>query len=198
MHIAVTPVPRTVPATEEENRFWMAAWMELQGANRKMRNRDGFFFSGLESQILFNCNQNDCTDQGFGNLWQWVESQLKKGSDHHLWQLVERGWAAVICNHPWKALCMKHKLEENFVQILHGEYFYLFIFFLHTLKRTVWISFPQKQLWAWSIYRSSSEGPWKRCLRFELSKSQRLVMNYYKVTGDLVIIQRLLEKHWEH
>jgi hypothetical protein len=23
-------------------------------------------------------------------------------------------------------------------------------------------------------------------------------MNYYKITGDLVIIQQLLEKHWEH
>lgn len=135
---------------------------------------------------------------GFGHLWQCVESQLKKGSDHHLKAAGGKGldWA-LIGNHHWKALCMKHKLEENFVQILHGEYFYLFIF-LHTLKRTVWISFPQKQLWAWSIYGSSSEGLRKRCLRFELSESQRLVMNYYKITGDLVIIQQLLEKHWEH
>ena len=49
------------------------------------------------------------------------------------------------------------------------------------------------------MHLRSSEGLRKRYLRFELSESsQRLVMNYYKITGDLVIIQPLLEKHWEH
>ena len=92
--------------------------------------------------------------------------------------------------------CMKHILKEKFVQILHREYFYLFIVFLHTLKCTVWISFLQKQLWAWSVWDLQSLR--KHCLRFALRESQRLVMNYYKITEDLVIIQQLLEKHTEH
>lgn len=46
------------------------------------------------------------------------------------------GWVVIYYSR-WKVLCLKHKLKENFAQILHGEYFYLFIFFLHTLKRTV-------------------------------------------------------------
>lgn len=44
----------------------------------------------------------------------------------------------------------------------------------------------------------SSESLRKHCLRFALRESQRLVMNYYKITEDLVITQQLLEKHREH
>lgn len=96
-----------------------------------------FFSLGLNRKFYLIVIRMILQIRGLGTYDSGLSPSLRRASDHHLWQLVERGWAAVICNHPWKALCMKHKLEENFVQILHGEYFYLFIFFLHTLKRTV-------------------------------------------------------------
>lgn len=138
--------------------------------------------------------------QGLGTYDSGSRSSLIRYWVHHLKSAGESERAAVIQVTMIGNLsfCMKHKLEESFVSILHGEYFYLFIFFLHTLKRTVWVSFLQKQWWAWSIYLRSSEGLRKRCLRFELSESQGLVMNYYKSTGDLVLTQQLLEKHWKH
>lgn len=153
----------------------------------------------LKCEFLFNYNHNDFIDKGFRNLWQWVESQLITVLSTAYSQLADSEWATAIHVTIIRNLSAWNKLEENFVQILHGEYFYCFIFFLHTQERTVWISFPQKQWWAWSIYLRSSDGLRKCCLRFELSESQRLVMNYYyKITEDLVIIQQLLEKHWEY
>lgn len=55
MHTSATiPSARILPATEEENICWVTEWMELQDADRKMKNRNGFSFSRCELQILFN------------------------------------------------------------------------------------------------------------------------------------------------
>lgn len=94
----------------------------------------------------------------------------------------------------WNSLFI-HETQTG-IQILHGEYFFiLFIFFLHTLNAQCGFHVFKNTCGTGQCIGDLR----KHSLRFQLSESQRLVIYYYKITGDLVItVQQLLEKLWEH
>ena len=157
------------------------------------------FFSKCELQILFNQNPSDFQIWGLGILRLWIESQPNKGIEHHPKSAGEHEWAMVIPAIITGNLSFLHEThtERKFCSNSPQRIF-LFIYSLLAYSKMHSVNFLSSKTVVSLVSLRSSESLRKHCLRFALRESQRLVMNYYKITEDLVIIQQLLEKHREH